>query len=427
VDPESCYSRTDGHSIRLPPEILQEKHQRELTQLSGIMTFSFIFFVFLITIGTIYCVIILLIFLGLFLTKNSGQQLPVFSTNVTTIIPARNEEENILNCLNCLLVQEYPSTLLEIILVDDGSTDQTSSIIEKFIAENPSFKLKLLKPNSTSGQGGSKKKAIIHAIANSSGELIIAADADVRPGKKWIAGMVAYYQEYHPKMILGPVAYNGSSSFFGKIQECEFMGMIAAAEGSCSLGRPLMCNGANLAYTRKSFESVGGFEDNLGIPSGDDMFLMMKIRKRFGRDAVQFNRSPDVIVFTAPNKNLNSFFRQRLRWVSKNRKVRDPFVLGVAVITYLFNAGLLAGMAVGFFVTGIWILTVSSLGVKYILEWLILRRYAAYMEKKNILKILPVVQVLNIFYVTFAGLLGNFISYEWKGRKINPSRKNSSG
>ena len=56
--------------------------------------------------------------------------LPV--TNFTIVIPARNEEANIGKCLHSILTQDYPSSLFEIIVIDDYSTDSTPSIIQQF-------------------------------------------------------------------------------------------------------------------------------------------------------------------------------------------------------------------------------------------------------------------------------------------------------
>jgi len=376
-----------------------------------------------ITIAVIYYLLIIMILLGLNKPRPSPIPGEVFTTKVTVIIPARNEENNILNGLNDLLQQEFPEDLMEIIIVDDGSTDETFINATKFARNHPSFPLSILRIEPQDPISGSKKRAIKSAISCSSGDLILATDADTRFGKRWIASMVAYYEKFSPEMILGPVAYTDGPSLFSKIQSCEFMGLMAVTEGSCALDRPLMCNGANLAYSRKAFKMVGGFDDNWDIPSGDDMFLMMKIRRKLGRKAVLFNRSTEAIVFTEPNKTIREFIHQRLRWVSKNKGYKDPFVLFVAGITYLFNAILLLGLVIGFFFPSFWILTFLLLAGKIILEFPVLWKYAVFLGKTRNLILIPLVQVLNIFYVSIIGFLGNFLSYEWKGRTVNQIKK----
>ena len=381
-----------------------------------------IFFVFLSIAGG-YFVIIILIQAGLIRNKAFGALPKTFHTKATVIIPARNEENNILNVLNDLLQQDFPSDLLEIILVDDGSTDQTLMRINDFISKNPSFPVSVIKNDPSETRQGSKKRAINTAVTRSSGELILATDADTRFGKKWIAAMVSYYEKFHPEMILGPVAYHDNGSLFSKIQSCEFMGLMAVTEGSCSMKRPLMCNGANIAYSRKAFDMVGGFDDNFKIPSGDDMFLMMKIRRKAGKNSVQFNRSKEAIVLTEPNRTLREFIHQRLRWVSKSKGYKDPAVWLVAVFTYLINLSLLTGIILCIFFSSFQLITLLIFAGKIIVEFPVIWRSATLFGKQKIMILVPVVQVLNIFYVSIIGLMGNFISYDWKGRIVNPSGK----
>jgi cellulose synthase/poly-beta-1,6-N-acetylglucosamine synthase-like glycosyltransferase len=370
-----------------------------------------------------YYLIIILVLVGLNKSRTFRRKDEPFHTRVTVIIPARNEESNILDCLNDLLQQDFPQSLMEIIFVDDSSDDQTLVNVNNFAGRNPAFPLSILRTDLHNHGHGSKKNAIKLAISRSSGELIMTTDADTRFGNKWISAMVGYYEAFNPEMILGPVAYFDGHTLFSKIQSCEFMGLMAVTEGFCNLNQPVMCNGANLAYSRKAFDMVGGFEDNLDIPSGDDMFLMMKIRRKFGRDAVHFNRSKETIVLTESNKSLYGFLQQRLRWVSKNKGYKNPVVLLVAGVTYLFNAALLIGIIAGFFVPFFWILTLLLLLGKIILEVPVMVKYAKFLGKTNNLILMPLAQILNIFYVSVIGFLGNFISYNWKGRTVNPIRK----
>src|SRR5436190_6628158 len=81
------------------------------------------------------------------------QQTKPQGTFVSVIIPARNEAENILNCLDGLLRQNYPSHLFELIIVDDHSTDDTANRVEKFMRDHASQQITLIKL----ADGGSKK------------------------------------------------------------------------------------------------------------------------------------------------------------------------------------------------------------------------------------------------------------------------------
>jgi len=84
------------------------------------------------------------------------------STKVTVIIPARNEEKNIRACLASLQKQIYPSLLLEVLVIDDHSEDNTANAVRQF----PNVKLLALHDETVNSY---KKKAIEKGIAAATG------------------------------------------------------------------------------------------------------------------------------------------------------------------------------------------------------------------------------------------------------------------
>ena len=103
---------------------------------------------------------------------------------ISIIVPARNEEQNIIACLDSICNQTYPPELYEVIVVDDYSTDDTASIVKNYASKN--VKLISLK-DFTKGQtlNSYKKKAIEIAVAQSAGELIVTTDADCIATPEW--------------------------------------------------------------------------------------------------------------------------------------------------------------------------------------------------------------------------------------------------
>ncbi|MDE0965343.1 MAG: glycosyltransferase, partial [Candidatus Latescibacteria bacterium] len=91
---------------------------------------------------------------------------------VSVVVAARNEAERIAGCLSVLLVQDYPHKQYEVIVVDDGSTDDTAGIIGEHLDSPVSVRLL-----QTEGLG-SKKAALSLGIAEAKGDVILSTDAD---------------------------------------------------------------------------------------------------------------------------------------------------------------------------------------------------------------------------------------------------------
>src|ERR1041385_7694820 len=109
------------------------------------------------------------------------------STSVSVIIPARNEEQNILNCLEDLAEQDYPAAMFEVIVVDDHSTDDTSALINEFIQVNTDKTFRLIQLNKMEQTGKFKKLAITKGIDAARGQLILTTDADCRFSPSWVS------------------------------------------------------------------------------------------------------------------------------------------------------------------------------------------------------------------------------------------------
>ena len=127
----------------------------------------------------------------------------IASTKVSIIVAARNEAHHIAKTIQDLLDQDYPAELVEIIIINDHSTDETAAIITSFAQDG----VKLINLMEDNALNSYKKKAIQTAIGQSTGTLIITTDADCRMGKNWLKTIVSYYEENDYKMISSPVAY----------------------------------------------------------------------------------------------------------------------------------------------------------------------------------------------------------------------------
>lgn len=375
-----------------------------------------VYFCILTLFGVVYGILIGIYSIGWFRLAEYIPVSVIGKTRVTVIVPSRNEEVNILNLLTDLSKQDYPTGLFEIIVIDDNSSDNTAFIVEYFISQVPERKIRLLKLTEDHPNTAFKKKAISHAIGISSGDLIVTTDADCRVGTKWLGTIVNFYESEKSRMIVGPVSFHNENSVFEKMQTVEFLSLIAITAGAIKTGKPVMCNGANLAYEKSSFYEAGGFGDDL-FSSGDDVFLMLKMKKKFGNHSVGFLKNMDAMVYTEAKKNLREFIHQRVRWASKN-KGYDLKILAVSFTVYMVNLLIVAGIIVSVFNPEFILAMSLSYLLILLMELPILTGIGIFVKRcRMLLYSLPLV-ILYPVYIVFTGALGIVANYQWKGRKV---------
>jgi cellulose synthase/poly-beta-1,6-N-acetylglucosamine synthase-like glycosyltransferase len=337
---------------------------------------------------------------------------------VSVIVPVRNEEDRIVECLESLIAQDYPHTTFEVLISDDFSEDRTMEVVGSFIKNHPQFSWRYVKGDPEKGSESGKKMALARAINLASGSLILTTDADTQRGSSWISAMVKSYNETGAKMILGPVIFSETSRAFGKMQTLEFLGIMGLTAGFASLGRPIMCNGANLCYEKRAFLEVGGFTGNEQFTSGDDQFLLWKMKQAFGGDSIHFLDDRDAIVTTLPEHGLQSFLRQRFRWVSKSRGYRDSIVLLVGAVSYFFQAMILVCFFLGFLSPLYLFFAASLLCFKFLVDIPLIVAMARFFGKQHLLGWYIPAQLFQILYITISGPMALLVSVRWKGRRV---------
>lgn len=377
------------------------------------------------TIVFIFTFSLLLVYAGLLLYYRFGwQQIPSFkpsirnkaaSTSITVIIPARNEEHNLPRLLSALAQQTYPKELVEVIVIDDHSTDGTATVVNMF----SNCKLVTLKDFIPPGSINSyKKKAIEIGILQSKGTLIVTTDADCYCTEDWLQTIADFYEETQPAFIVMPVAIDCSSKAIEIFQALDFMTLQGITGASVHKKMHSMCNGANLAYTRAAFEKVNGFVGIDTIASGDDMLLMHKIALQFPL-GIAYLKAKEVTVQTAAVHTIKDFLNQRIRWASKADKYDDKRIFPVLLLVYLLNLLLLLfPLAAIFLGVSWWLAWGMLLLIKTVAELFFLYPVAKFFSKQSLLWLFPLAQPFHIVYTVIAGWLGKFGSYQWKGREV---------
>lgn len=383
----------------------------------------------------------LILFIGytvlIFYYRQSWTSIPSFDQvndqqpviKFTVIIPARNEAVNIKQCLDSVLNQTYTAAVYEVIVVDDFSTDDTAAIVRSY---GKKVKLISLKEHLNHRINSYKKKAIETAIAQSAGDIMVITDADCIVPTTWLQNIaVCLSCEDHKTapvvFVVAPVAFTVDNKFLHIFQSLDFMTLQGITGASVYKKIHSMCNGANLAYSKKVFYEVNGFEGIDHIASGDDMLLMHKIFKRYP-NGIKFLKSSQAIVSTRPMDTVKDFLHQRIRWASKADKYDDKRIFAVLLLVYFFNLLLLVLPFISIFTTtrfsifnfqfsliSFWIILLAG---KIFIELLFLCPVAIFFKQQKLLWWFPLAQPFHILYTVVAGWLGKFGSYQWKERNV---------
>ena len=332
---------------------------------------------------------------------------------LSVVVPFRNEAFVLKTLLEALLLQTYPAELLEIILVNDHSEDDSKTIIEKIIAENKAQNIWLI---DSAGRG--KKAALREGINTASGILIVTTDADCRPHKSWLSGLVALYEEKQPRLILGSVVYENETSLLQKLFSLDFISLVASGAGSAGVGLPFLGNAANLTFEKQIYLEAEANTMKTGFASGDDVFLIHYVKRRFGRKAIAFIKNKETIVRTPPPATLKAFLAQRIRWGSKARAYTQPWALLVSFTIFIFNFLLTAILISSLFIP--WFLIIYALFVmlKFFIDLPLLYAFSRFAGKRKLLSFVLPFEAVYPLYITYVAIRGLF-PFDWKGRKLS--------
>lgn len=347
---------------------------------------------------------------------------------ISILIPARNETGHIGDCLQSILAGSYPLHLLEILLLDDFSEDETASIVAGIAQAqgNKTAGIRLLRlsemlPPDAAGRAN-KKAAIEQGVALAKGELIVTTDADCIAGKDWLRLLVSRFDAPdEPVLVTGPVLFHREGNVLQYFQSLDFLGLMGITGAGIYKGFQRMGNGAHLAYYRSVFQAVDGYEGNRQTASGDDMFLIQKVAARFpGR--IAFLKNAAAAVRTDAKPDWRSFVQQRLRWGTKNAGLPEWPVRLILLAVFLFCWSIWINMIAFLLFRGTFLFVqviVIQVIIKAVFDWILLSGMCRYFKRTDLLRWFAPAFFLHTLYIPLVGTASLFFKkYGWKGRKV---------
>lgn len=235
-----------------------------------------------------------------------------FSGPVSIVICARNEYHNLETNLPFVLNQDYST--FEVVVVDDGSDDESDILLQKLQTEHPHLKVVRLKENVNFFKG--KKLALSVGIKSAAHDHILLTDADCRPASPhWITRMADNFGE-QSEIILGYGAYGKRPGLLNLLIRYDTFFIALQYFGLALAGKPYMGVGRNLAYHRSLFYRVRGFTSHYKVMSGDDDLFVNQVATSRNA-AVELH--PHSHTVSVPKTSFRSWFRQKRRHMGTGR------------------------------------------------------------------------------------------------------------
>jgi glycosyltransferase involved in cell wall biosynthesis len=360
-----------------------------------------------LSVFVLYFIFLLLLIAGL-LRWRKRKSVSVVTPPVSIVVAMRNEMLNLQTLIASLTNQNYLGKW-ELILVDDHSEDDSVQVAQ--ILKHQYSKLII---NVLSSTGTGKKQALNTGIENAVGEIILTTDADCELPNDWITDLVNSFEE-KTQLVVGAVRLKPESTLLSNLQAVEFASIMATGLGMLGWGKPLMCNGASLAYRKLAFLQVGGYAGNEHIPSGDDEFLMRKIADKFPVSIKAVNYGNNTCQ-TKPATSMAEFFDQRIRWAGKWQANTSWLAKLIAVFVFLFQVIWLPVVAIALFTPSP--LLLAGVLIKILLECILIVITSKAIQQPFSLLAFLALQVLYPPYVMVVALASLLVGYRWKGRTV---------
>ncbi|MDP4199795.1 MAG: glycosyltransferase [Bacteroidota bacterium] len=322
----------------------------------------------------------------------------------TVLVCARDEELNIDRCLASLEKIDYPKDRLQVLIVDDKSTDRTPQILEAWKQRMPN--LQVLRTGEEIMHMRGKVNALTQGMDHATGEFVMITDADSHVRPNWVRQYLKYYHD--DTGMVASITLLDVKYFLDGIQSIDWSYLLGLAMASANVNIPLSVIGNNISVRRAAYEDVGGYR-TIPFSVTEDYALFQAIwRKKPWK--VSFPLHGDLTVMSQPCPNFRAWWRQKHRWVKGGESLKALgyliFIIGLlghaAMIAALFVLPVAAALAV--------------IAIKWSADLLIILPVLTRTSKQSLLKFFPIYEVYLALFIFSMPIMMMQKNVKWKGR-----------
>ncbi|RSK29489.1 glycosyltransferase [Hymenobacter metallilatus] len=338
--------------------------------------------------------------------ERPASSLPNPLPRVSILIAARNEEAAIGRCLAAIRRVQYPPELVEVLLGDDGSTDNTAAVAAAAM-QGYGGVFRVVPITQPLGRARGKANVLAHLARAATTGYFCITDADIAVPPTWLRALLAEAQSGIGS-VTGLTLVTGPR-LFHRLQGLDWLLSLGLVQVVTDLGRPVTAMGNNMLVTRAAYEATGGYEA-LPFSVTEDFELFKAILHRgFGyRNLFR----PEVLAESLPMYTWGELLHQRRRWLHGVEQL--PWWLQVCLALYgsfyplLLALGVVAGWPA---VLGVWAAKLAVQG------WLATKCFRQ-VGRRPPLELLPLFELYTMMLTVGLGLFRLLpLGFEWKGRQ----------
>jgi 1,2-diacylglycerol 3-beta-glucosyltransferase len=238
------------------------------------------------------------------------------TTSVTVFVPCKNEAAVVERLVTSLLALDYPTHLLDLVIVNDGSSDDTGTILDRLTAKNRRLRVIHRPPNA----GGGKSAALNAALEITSADVIVVFDADHQPHKDVIWRLARHFNDPSVGAVQGRCRIsNGDDSPLAGLISIDYLaGYLVNEYGRQALFELPAYGGANCAVRASSLRAVGGWNENSVTEDTDLTIRLMLGGERVRYDVTAVDEEEAVVT-------LGRYWRQRYRWARGHQQIARDY------------------------------------------------------------------------------------------------------